>query len=246
MVKKNNCLIAKPIRFLFLLLIDLSLLVGCAGGGDTAFPPLSNLEPNGNVPGFGVLDEQYVRLEYSPSDVVYLEVGKAYESSGVSLTEVEGISYNAPTNTVVLDNFTGNCTLDICLMGNGLKLELNGSNSLDHLLVWGFGYGGSLTITGTGKLIVNPNDTNSYGIYLRGEQSQTCLMIDKTVQIESYGLAAAVLIEDTTMEKGIYFLEPLTVVGGEQVTLSSKNQSCHCYSFNDLNTGKLSTHIQIQ
>ena len=39
---------------------------------DDAFPVLSNLEPNGYVPGFGVLDEEYVRFENIDGSVNYL------------------------------------------------------------------------------------------------------------------------------------------------------------------------------
>ena len=212
-------------------------------GADAAFPSLTNLSPNGFVPGWGVLDEQFIRLEYSATSVDYLEAGLSYTSAGVTTSTVPGISYDASRNTIVLNNFTGACALNINLMGNGLKLELNGTNTLDHLLVWGFFYGGSLTITGPGTLTVNPNQTYDYGIYLKGENSQTCLMIDNTVQVEAYGAVAAVYVEDTTMIQGVYYLSPSAVAGGDRTVLPSDVAGCYGYSFTDPADGALSKHI---
>ena len=213
-------------------------------GADSSFPSLTNLKPNGNVPNCGVLDEEFVRLEYSSTAMDWLVAGKAYNSSGITTTTVSGITYDASTNTIVMNNYTGTCALNINLMGNGLKLQLNGTNQIGHLLVWGFGYGGSLTITGSGTLTVNPDSAFAYGIYLKGEASQTCLMIDRTVQIDAYGSTAAVYVEDTTMTQGVYYLSPLYAAGGERVLLPSAVNGCYDYSFRDPATEGLATHMQ--
>ena len=64
-------------------------------GPDDAFPALTNLEPNGYVPGFGVLDEQYVMVEYSAKepDYIYRSVRQfLIDDNGLHLENGEVIS----------------------------------------------------------------------------------------------------------------------------------------------------------
>ena len=42
-------------------------------------------------------------------------------------------------------------------MGDDLKLHLVGDNHIAELVVWGFGWGGNLEITGDGSLTINEN-----------------------------------------------------------------------------------------
>ena len=208
---------------------------------DASFPSLSNLKPNGSVPGWGVLDEEFVRIE-SGSSAAYIVAGKSYTSVGIGLSTVPGVTYDSSTNTIILNNYTGP-VLNINLMGNGLKLQVNGTNTLDHLLVWGFGYGGSLTVTGTGSLTVNAAGLAPYGILFRGENSQTCLMVDKGVTLDAYGASGAIYVEDTTMAKAIYYLSPTVMSGGFRGGLPSTVSGCNCFSVIDETTGLPSTHV---
>ena len=188
---------------------------------DSAFPELENLEPNGYVEfeNVGVLNEEFIRLE-SADSVRFIYAGQLYRESGTKTQSVRGVSYDEKTNTLTLDNFTGE-VLNVNMMGNGFKLRLVGENHLDHILVWGFHYGGSLTITGTGSLTVNENQTFPIGILLEAEESPSCLMIDADVEkIEVFGGkepvsddwqedVEAILVRGTTLEKSIYYLAPL-------------------------------------
>ena len=45
-------------------------------------------------------------------------------------------------------------------MGDDLKLHLVGDNHIAELVVWGFGWGGNLEITGDGSLTINENKTS--------------------------------------------------------------------------------------
>jgi hypothetical protein len=243
---------------------------------DDAFPVLSNLEPNGYVPGFGVLDEEYVRFEnidgsvnylyctdgmwnrtnewwidsegvhfeggvvitdyyYAPNSDYETESAKISNQAGSAwyngrdflwipgaqangLTEplyrtlpigpIPGASYDEATNTLTLTNFTGDY-LNANLMGNGFKLKLVGDNNLKGIVVWGFMYGGSLTVTGDGTLTIEHKDVP--GIRLECENSDSCLMIDKDVRLVIEGTGPHILVTDSTHEKGIYYLKPLTV-----------------------------------
>ncbi|MBR6273536.1 MAG: hypothetical protein IKR27_00835 [Lachnospiraceae bacterium] len=200
---------------------------------DDAFPILSNLEPNGPAPLFdftnggyaydengniarGVYDEEYVRVN---SNNDYLHAGKAYTSSGISESVVPGASYNKATNTLTLNNYSGDM-LNVNLMGNGFTVELIGDNTLDCIVVWGWMYGGSIKFTGSGSLTINNNDTtvnNGFGIFMEAEASQTCIMVDSDVTLDVSGVNGAVMVYQTTMEKGIYYLNPLKLTGGERM-----------------------------
>ena len=251
-------------------------------GPDDAFPTLTNLEPNGYVPGYGVLDEQYVMMEYSDKapDYIYrtarvfkmdsaglhLEDGSVikdyyynpngsyydqydydkytsmswWEGSGIvaytptsfladgSVPQPEmdkvienksipGASYDEATNTLTLNNYTGEF-LNVNLMGNGFKLKLVGDNELTGIVVWGFMYGGSLTITGDGKLTLNGSG-GTPAIRLECENSPSCLMIDSNVTIEIKGGSGNVAVIDSTLDKGIYYLKPLEVIGTQEDNL---------------------------
>lgn len=194
---------------------------------DDAFPILSNLEPDfeGNYAWSGEGSEEYIRFLYpDESTHVYLEMGSvwasfgSYDSDGQyvpnHVTEVPNARYDADSNTLTLENFTAS-VLDVNLMGNGFTIRLVGENRLDQLIVWGAGYGGSVTLTGSGSLTVNENGSaqDGVGIEINGEWSQSCLMIDRSVTLDVYG-NPAIMIGATSMSKAIYYLKPLRMTGG--------------------------------
>lgn len=186
---------------------------------DEAFPSLGNLPPNGEVPGYGILNEEFIVIEtQTDSTIILTGSARGYiDENGnwqpAPTESVPGISYDAATNTLTLDNYSGP-VLNINLMGNSFTLRLIGDNYLEHILVWGFYYGGSLTITGDGSLTVNQNYNYATGIELNAEFSETCLMVDSGVRLDVYGSVMSILVRTTTMEKAIYYLKPLTLTGG--------------------------------
>lgn len=171
--------------------------------GDPEFPLLSNTESNGYAEGFGVLDEEYII--YNDGEEKYIVAGSAL---GRETSQVDGIRYDADTNSLILSGVVGG-SLNVNLMGNGFRIVVEGDNRIDSLLVWGFHYGGSVTITGSGSLTINGDMIQECGIYLKAEESESCIMIDRGVRLDVYGSVTAVLVEDTKLEKSIYFLEPL-------------------------------------
>lgn len=187
-----------------------------------SFPTLPNLEPDfaGEYAWSGMGSEEYIRL-YDPafaSGSPYIHAGTAYTSGNVlpwivEEQDVQGVSYDRSTNTLTLDNYSGDVTLDVNLMGNGFSIHLIGENHLSQVRIWGAMYGGSLTLTGDGSLTLNKSGTEEAGLVLEAEQSESCLMIDRQVTLEVYG-DPAVIIRSTQMEKAIYALEPITVTGG--------------------------------
>ncbi|MBR5410917.1 MAG: hypothetical protein IK104_09600 [Clostridia bacterium] len=180
---------------------------------DDAFPPLPNLAPQTyDIQGYG--SEHYIRfMDGDYDNWKYLIAGTYWtESEGHPISTVPGASYDLATNTLTLNNFTGPA-LDVNLMGNGFTINLIGVNRLAGLQVWGFMYGGSVTITGSGTLILNEGSANSMGLVMNAEWSQSCLMIDREATLEVYGSEQAIGIFDTTMPKSIYFLKPVQMTG---------------------------------
>ena len=191
------------------------------------FPSLPNPDPdfNGDY-AWGEqspeTSEEYLRL-ISEDGEIFLVAGGYYRNLGIEESTVEGCSYDRDTNTLTLDNFSGeNCLLDANLMGNGFKIRLVGENRLGSISIWGAMYGGSLTLTGTGSLTVNETYGNSNGIALYAEESRSCLMIDSDVTIKVWGSEGAVIIYDTTDSVGLYYLSPLVLNGGEVVRIQEE------------------------
>ena len=160
--------------------------------GDDAFPPLPNLDPQrGNIQGIG--SEFYIRfMDGAYENWKYLTAGSYW------------------TDTA---NFSGPA-LDVNLMGNGFTIRLVGENRLEGLQVWGFMYGGSVTFTGSGSLVINGDGANPVGLVLNAEASMSCLMVDREVTLEIRGADAAVGIFDTLMPKSVYYLRPIRMNAG--------------------------------
>lgn len=207
---------------------------------DTEFPVLPNLEPDfaGEYAWSGLGSEEYIMF-WSPANDTreYLHMGTFISSTGSydangnfisnQVTTVPGAWYDISTNTLTLDNFTGE-VLDVNLMGNGFTINLVGENHLDELIMWGAGYGGSVTFTGTGSLTLNedrlaPDDV---GILVHGENSASCVMIDKEVTLELYG-AYSIFIDSVTTKKAIYYLSPSKLTGGERISLDAEGSQCY-------------------
>nr|MCR4727745.1 hypothetical protein [Lachnospiraceae bacterium] len=159
-----------------------------------------NAKLNGKAGGY-VVDNQGILIYYT--DVPYETV--EYRNP---IGPIQGASYDPATNTLTLENFTGRM-IEANMMGNGFKIKLVGENHLDEIVVWGFGYGGSVTFTGDGSLtLYNPGGK---ALVLEAEDSESCIMIDKGVSLDIYGDYGAVWVSRTTAKKGLYYLEPLVM-----------------------------------
>ena len=173
---------------------------------DDVFPKLDNLDPDfaGEYAWGDYGSEEYIRVAVpEDKDFTYIVAGGAWNSFGYSETTVKGASYDRNTNTLTLKN----CTLDyldVNLMGNGFTIKLEGENRIGGIKMWGAYYGGSLTLKGSGKLIVDGD------LLFDGEFSQTCLMVDAELEVKG-----RIMISSTAMKTAIYYKAPLKLEGGE-------------------------------
>lgn len=100
---------------------------------------------------------------------------------------VDGVSYDQASNTLTLTNYDHpDVALYTNMMGDDFKLNLVGSNKLQNLRIWHGGWGGSLTICGSGSLTVNENRKNSDGIELFAEGGKSLLTVSEDSTVTLY------------------------------------------------------------
>ena len=109
--------------------------------------------------------------------------------------KIKGVSYDKASNTLTLDNVKRDENLITNVMGDDFKILLKGDNSLKSIIVWGDGYGGNLTITGHGKLILNSEKTENMAITIQAEYTEGKVKIEKNVQMEMYAKEGYPIIE---------------------------------------------------
>ncbi len=223
---------------------------------DDEFPVLINLWPNGYSSSLWTntyeYPNDYLEAPVDEDKNIYLEPGAEYlimgneeEGTlpihvGVNRTEEfpdiadlsgRGAHYDPDTNTLTLTDFDGgDLALEANLMGNNFTIELHGANRLSRIRIWGWYFGGSLTITGDGSLAVNDTQTSGVGLYMESEFSPSCLMIGRDVTVDIYGSpdvenSAALYIYATTMEGGIFALQPQEMEGGTLTVLQQAELS---------------------
>lgn len=218
---------------------------------DEGFPELENLDPDyaGNATE-GRGPEQFIRyLGNGDRSYSYLIMGTSYEEATEGAGEPEAgrrrvsnspeISYDTATNVLTLSHFSGD-ELSINLMGNGFTIRLVGENRIGQLIVWGYGYGGSLTVLGDGTLNV------SDGLLMFAEASQTCLMVGRGVTLNLSG-QVPLLIQDTSMEQALYLSPFQRMEGGEMVSFESEYAGPDYLTFVPVTEeGNLASSIVIQ
>ena len=184
---------------------------------DVDFPTLPNQNPDfSGSSTFGNSEVFISALLPGESTDRYLISGDDWVEGINESSEIPGISYDTSTNTLTLEN----CTLSRLVtnvMGNGFRIKLVGDNHIGTLLVWGFYYGGSLTLTGDGTLTINEDRTNNIGLLLNAELSDTALMIERGIDVNVYGTDAAIVIGRTTLEQSVYYHSGTVLSGGEFV-----------------------------
>ena len=134
-----------------------------------------------NGPTSGDMSSAWVQL-------VQGETGKFLYSNSGKVDTVEGAVYDKSTNTITLNNYNHpEMTLATNEMGDDLKLHLVGDNHIAELVVWGFGWGGNLEITGDGSLTINENKTSrTAAIRFMAEGTQGLLKVGSNASVTAY------------------------------------------------------------
>lgn len=134
-----------------------------------------------NGPSSGDMSSAWVQL-------VQGETGKFLYSNSGKVDTVEGAVYDKATNTITLTNYNHpEMTLATNEMGDDLKLHLVGDNHIAELVVWGFGWGGNLEITGDGSLTINENKTSqTAAIRFMAEGTQGLLKVGSNASVTAY------------------------------------------------------------
>lgn len=138
-----------------------------------------------NGPSSGDMSAAWVQL-YDSS--VEEPDGYVLYSNGGEADTVEGAVYDKATNTITLTNYNHpEMTLATNEMGDDLKLHLVGDNHIAELVVWGFGWGGNLEITGDGSLTINENKTSQIAaIRFMAEGTQGLLKVGSNASVTAY------------------------------------------------------------
>lgn len=134
-----------------------------------------------NGPSSGDMSSAWLQL-------VQGETGKFLYSNSGKVDTVEGAVYDKATNTITLTNYNHpEMTLATNEMGDDLKLHLVGDNHIAELVVWGFGWGGNLEITGDGSLTINENKTSqTAAIRFMAEGTQGLLKVGSNASVTAY------------------------------------------------------------
>ena len=130
----------------------------------TLLMPLSVFAENGPYPTDlnKITEEELANLDnisvisvlspYDSTDAVFFY---PYEFSYIGENGNDVVSYNEKTNTLNLTNYISNCALVLVAMGDDFKINLKGYNELGAIIVMTKEWGSSVTITGTGTLVIN-------------------------------------------------------------------------------------------
>ncbi len=98
-----------------------------------------------------------------------------------------GASYDLATNTLTLTDFKGKYVIEANAMGDDFTIRVVGECEVAYILVWGSGYGGNLTLSGSGHLVVNPTRFFVNGIRFNAESCQPVLRVNTGVTADVYG-----------------------------------------------------------
>ncbi len=185
--------------------------------GKNRFPRLPNLDPDfaGKYAWSEFGSEEFLIVDgnYLWAGTMFTEFEAEHRGEEFPVGNIPGASYDKKKNVLTLEDYHGG-NIEANLMGNGFKINLVGDNSVDSVMIWGAMYGGSVTFTGSGSIVINKDMTSQTGIYLECENSPSCVMVDNKATVDVYG-ESAIIIHCTKLKKAIYTLEGTTITGGE-------------------------------
>ena len=105
----------------------------------------------------------------------------------VTISTVKNISYDKKTNTLTLNGYQeAEKKIVANEMGDDFKVKVVGNNQIQGITVWGYSYGGSLTLEGNGSLEINKNRVQGEPIFLQAEESNAQFKVKQGVTLKVY------------------------------------------------------------
>lgn len=110
-----------------------------------------------------------------------------YVTGSQKAETVKGAVYDKKTNTLTLTNYKHpTMSIEANEMGDDFKIKLVGDNQIKSLIVWGYGYGGSVEILGYGTLTINKNKEKNCGITMQPEGTKAVLKVSGKAVVDVY------------------------------------------------------------
>lgn len=110
-----------------------------------------------------------------------------YVTGSQKAETVKGAVYDKKTNTLTLTNYKHpTMSIEANEMGDDFKIKLVGDNQIKSLIVWGYGYGGSVEILGDGTLTINKNKEKNCGITMQPEGTKAVLKVSGKAVVDVY------------------------------------------------------------
>ncbi|MBO4338844.1 MAG: hypothetical protein J5877_02845 [Clostridia bacterium] len=114
--------------------------------------------------------------------------GHIYSNYTTINNAVPGVTYDKASNTLTLNNYkNAKAAISANMMGDNFKINVIGDCEIAEIMAYGDGWGGSVTITGTGTLTVNKSGICDNAISLYAESTASSLHIDSSVTVILYG-----------------------------------------------------------
>ncbi|MBO7179229.1 MAG: hypothetical protein J6V78_02705 [Clostridia bacterium] len=137
----------------------------------------------------------------------------------------KNISYDEKTNTLTLSSFKTDEIMVLTAMGDDFKIKLSGYNELGCIVSSDMNWGGSVTVTGSGALIVNEKGAFTDAVFVDGSGTGNAFFkVEKTVGVKLYkGSDSAVSVYGTSDDSEKIILEGTVVADQTTVEKYSKN-----------------------
>ena len=108
-------------------------------------------------------------------------------NKSVTISTVKNISYDKKTNTLTLNGYQeAENKIVANEMGDDFKVKVVGNNQIQGIAVWGYSYGGSLTLEGNGSLEINKNRVQGEPISLMAEEANAQFKVKQGVTLKVY------------------------------------------------------------
>lgn len=181
--------------------------------------PITVFAENGPYPNdFENVDIENIDVEnFKMSAVLFMDLTAMFENPEEAIGLVypaddalplpsafKGASYDIKTNTLTLKNVRAeNAILGVLAMGDDFKIKLVGYNELGSIASSGMEWGGSITLTGNGELVLNKTKENFSAIEISADNTASFFRAEKNVNLKFYSApeydGCSIYIEGSTI-----------------------------------------------